>query len=151
MTAAWLIGVSDVVPGSSANQVDAMLITVIVVLVGVIAMFAKLLSLGKTSVQQTSEINNAVNNVGPGGTRLYDKVANIEEKLGTLIEAQADFTARGWRSLPDDIGNATQLTLTIRHMQNEVQANTQARTTMIRQLDRIEKFMMACPQCDPRT
>lgn len=63
--------------------------------------------------------NSAVNNVGPGEHRLYDKIGFLQKGMEHLIEANDQFNRKGWNSLPQDINTASGLTEVIRELQND--------------------------------
>jgi len=72
----------------------------------------------KTAAEQATEANKAVNNVGPGDHRLYDKISSIEKNVEHLIRDQETFDSHGWETLPQDLGTAVGLTTTIRDLQH---------------------------------
>ena len=81
--------------------------------------------LARDSNVQISAVNRAVNDVGPGEHRLYDKVTHNSETLARVEDAlvrlqldQETFDSHGWETLPQDINTAVGLTTTIRDLQN---------------------------------
>lgn len=80
-------------------------------------------------VRQTRQINNAVNNVGPGGVPLservnilIDRTERLDEQVSTVSAAQHAFEERGWSGLPADMSTAGDLTSTVRQIQAELAA-----------------------------
>lgn len=67
---------------------------------------------------QASAANSAVNNIGPGEHRMYDKIEMIRADIEALVAAQEDFAKRGWQSLPPDLATSSALTSTIRDLQH---------------------------------
>ena len=62
--------------------------------------------------------NRAVNNVGPGEHRMYDKIEMIRANVESLVQAHEEFAKRGWQTLPDDLATSSALTSTIRELQH---------------------------------
>ena len=95
------------------------LVAVVVSLVGLIGLMWKTLAHSKEAAVEARQANAAVNNTGPGEHRLYDKISLIEKEIGRLVEAETDFTEKGWRNLPEDLNTALGLTETIRSIQRD--------------------------------
>ena len=74
--------------------------------------------IAKDGVDQISQVNNAVNNIGPGEHRLYDMISLIRSDIEYLTNEQRNFAAKGWNSLPEDINTAVGLTSVIRDLQH---------------------------------
>ena len=101
------------------------------ILAGVLTSLIVVLYYVVRTFQSSNEVNKAVNNIGPGETRLYDQVvallelaaemkvnqAEIVKDMTVLVDAQNDFSEKGWRRLPPYIGDASALTETIRRLQ----------------------------------
>jgi len=102
------------------TSIAAILGTLVVGLLAVIVLLVKTMSEVKTGSQQAAAVNDAVNNIGPGGVRLYDRVSHIDQAVAELRQAQTDFAKRGWGALPDDIATASGLTEVIRDIQHEI-------------------------------
>lgn len=75
-------------------------------------------TIAKGAAQTVEDVNKAVNNIGPGEHRLYDKVDRIEKSVVKLEADQEEFDSHGWDNLPADLNNAVVLTSTIRELQN---------------------------------
>lgn len=70
------------------------------------------------TLKYSMKAEHAVNGVGEGEHRLFDKVHLIQEQVTMLLDFQKDHERRGWRSLPDDLNTAAGLTQTIRSLQD---------------------------------
>lgn len=82
----------------------------------------------ETAAQQATAANAAVNNVGPGQHKLYDMMFQVHttneqllKDVTALVEAQRDFTKRGWANLPEPINTALGLTTTILDLQRHAE------------------------------
>ena len=99
-------------------QVILMLGALLSTLVAALVYLAKSYINTKIAAEQSTEANKAVNNVGPGDHRLYDKISSIEKNVEHLIRDQETFDSHGWETLPQDLGTAVGLTTTIRDLQH---------------------------------
>ena len=71
----------------------------------------------RTGAEQATAANAAVNHTKEGDRRLYDLVDRIKDDVAELKAHQRRFDSHGWDALPDDIGDAPNLTATIRSLQ----------------------------------
>ena len=101
------------------EQIILALIAIIATAIAGLVYTIKNNSLVKEGSKAAQQVNQAVNNVGPGEHRLYDMVAMIRDEIKYLTEAQHDFANKGWATLPADIGTASRLTETIRDLQSK--------------------------------
>ena len=106
-------------------------ISTVGILAGVLAALITVLYYVVRTFQASNEVNKAVNNVGPGETRIYDQVVSLLElaaemkanqneivkDVAAIVDTQNAFSEKGWMRLPSDIGDATALTETIRRLQ----------------------------------
>ena len=106
-------------------------ISTIGILAGVLAALITVLYYVVRTFQSSDQVNKAVNNIGPGEVRLYDQVVTLLElaaemkvnqneivkDMAVLMDAHNDYSDKGWRRLPPDIGDASALTETIRRLQ----------------------------------
>lgn len=112
--------VSPVIHPDHSEVALATLGVIVTGLLGMLWLLVKTLAHSRTAADEATAANQAVNNTsGPGEHRLYDKVTAMQNDLEQLVEAQDDFTEKGWRSLPDDIATAVGLTEVIRDLQHE--------------------------------
>jgi len=88
----------------------------------------------KDTQKQVAEVNNAVNNIGPGEHRLYDKVSHALEaikaqdiRIELIISETAkntafwdDFHVR-WGRLPEDLDDGTDVVLMVRDVQRKLE------------------------------
>jgi len=72
----------------------------------------------KRGASQAKQANAAVNNVGPGEHRLFDKVSHLADAMDRIEAKQDQFDMKGWPSLPSDINTAAGLTEVIRDLQH---------------------------------
>jgi hypothetical protein len=153
----WLMAAVDngtgnatksIVEGVSATQDQIML--ALIALVGTsIAALVYIIRNGRTAqgaaddaavaAKQATAANNAVNNVGPGKSTLYNMVERIDKRsaetnekvaglsadmravktdVTRLKKEQDEYDSHGWGTLPLDLGTAVGLTTTIRDLQN---------------------------------
>ena len=111
------------------------LVAILVTLAGILAVVIK-------SWQEARAANNAVNNIGPGEHRLYDRIQMIHDEVMHLREGEEQFQSKGWPSLPEDLGSAAALTSTIRDLQrsrDEILARLAELSDLIRAHDRWER------------
>lgn len=89
----------------------------------------------KEAAYFSKKAEHAVNGVGEGDHRLYDRVDMIAQEVSSLLEFREEYRKSGWELLPTDIGNAISLTTTIRALQ--------ASTIDIKEsLDKIEELLL---------
>ena len=114
-------GVRDAVNGIADSHDQIMLAMIAVVAAAVAALvFVIRNSVNiKIAAEQATQANKAVNNVGPGEHRLYDKIATMAETVAELKKGQEEFADHGWENLPDDLGDSVALTMTIRDLQHD--------------------------------
>lgn len=105
----------------------------------VIVLMAKTLVNSRIAAQQSTAANRATNGTGPGEHRLYDMVSHIREEISVLTEAQADFHRRGWRNLPDDLNDATKLTLKLRGLEASELADKEAHAAILADLQKLHE------------
>lgn len=92
----------------------------------------------KRGAMEAKAANSAVNNIGPGEHRLYDKVANIDHALAILNTRQEDFDEKGWEhGLPDDLNSAPKLTQTVRELQAQAETNTDEHKQIMSRIDKL--------------
>jgi len=135
------VALSVPIDGDVTNSLITVIGALTVLLVVLLGIATKSLSYAKTAAGESSMANQAVNNVGPGAHRLYDQVVHINEKISALAEAQEDFTQKGWRHLPSDIGDALALTVTIRQLQEAVANDKIAHDEIKTELNGLMNFM----------
>jgi hypothetical protein len=108
--------------------------SVTLALAAVITMLAGVLGVTIKGMQHSREANRAVNDVGTGETRIFEKVSNTEIDVAKLVATQERFAALGWATLPPDIHDAVGLTTTIRALQHAADENTADHDTIKAQL-----------------
>lgn len=113
------VPVGEIRNEEEVRMLTGALVAVVSGMIGMMWLLVKTLAHSKDAAQEARQTNAAVNNTGPGQHRLYDKISLIESEIGKLVEAQNDFTEKGWRNLPDDLGTALGLTETIRAIQRD--------------------------------
>ena len=89
------------------------------------------------AANESISTNNAVNNVGPGAPTIYSEVQHIKAAVDALLAANQEFSDKGWRSLPVDIGTAAGLTETIRDLQHEVRDLQHENRVQTKQVDTV--------------
>ena len=130
------VGVRDQVE-SIANTNDQVVMALIAIVGTSIAALVYVIRngrLAKDSNAQISAVNRAVNDIGPGEHRLWDKIDNIEKSLTHLEVDQETFDSHGWETLPADLNTAVGLTTTIRDLQNGHAAVNEKLDTIIEEL-----------------
>lgn len=101
-----------------SDQVLLALIAVIATSVAALVFVIRNMNISKVAAEQATAANSAVNNVGPGQHRMYDKISRIEEHVEKLLKDQDRFDSHGWETLPNDLNTAVALTQTIRQLQH---------------------------------
>lgn len=119
---------------SQTDQVALAALAIVATLAGVIVLLVK-------TYQQSRAANAAVNNIGPGDHSLWDQVTFIREDVSALVDAQRQFSEKGWSTLPDDIGTSARLTETIRHLQHAAESNTAEHSVILEQLSELSRFV----------
>lgn len=119
---------------SGEHQITLALIGVGATLVAALVYVVKAYTNAKVAAEQATAANQAVNNVGPGQHNLYDMVASQSKTLERLVDAQNDFTERGWRRLPDDLSTSAKLTETIRELQHHDHGIDETINTILEEL-----------------
>jgi len=114
----------------TSSQIIVALIALIGTCVSILGIAIRNGSTAKEGLKQATQANSAVNNIGPGEHRLYDKVKHIEEAVTKLVTLQEQFDAHGWETLPPDLNTAVGLTVSIRDLQNHY-ASTQEKLDQI--------------------
>ena len=90
------------------------------------------------------EANAAVNDVGTGELRIYEKVSRIDDVVGRLEKHQDDFDAKGWETgLPVDMNSAPKLTETIRGLQHQAELHSAHFDTVNGKLDKVLEDLTA--------
>ena len=113
-------GVKDSVE-SIADRHDQIMLALIALVATSIAALVWVIKSGrlaKDSNEQIAAVNRAVNDIGPGEHRLWDKIDNIEKAVVHLEHDQETFDSHGWETLPADLNTAVGLTTTIRDLQD---------------------------------
>ena len=113
-----IIESAGITPDVTNAQIIVALIAVLATCVGILGYVIKNASTSKRGLEQATQANSAVNNIGPGEHRLYDKITGIEASVQKLIEIQEKFSDHGWETLPPDLNTAVGLTVTIRELQH---------------------------------
>jgi len=108
------------------GTLTAVIVALGVLLIALLGIATKALGYSRTAASQSGQANSAVNNIGGGDHRLYDRIEHLHERLSVLVDAQEDFQRKGWPNLPSDIGDATALTLTIRQLQAAADSDKKA-------------------------
>ena len=101
------------------NVTFGVLAAVVTGLIGMMWLLVKTLAHSKEASVQAGAANRAVNDVGETDQRLYDMVSTMKEDLEVLLVAQTDFSEKGWKHLPSDIGDAPALTEKIRGLERD--------------------------------
>jgi hypothetical protein len=97
----------------------------------------------KGAAQDASDINKAVNNIGPGEHRLYDMISMVRDDMAKVTEAQEEFSKKGWATLPPDIASASGLTEVIRSLQNSDKAQHEKMDQILKALDEHVQWEMS--------
>jgi len=113
-------------------QVILLLGTLLSTVVAALVYLVKGYGNSKIAAEQSTAANRAVNDIGPGDHRLYDKVTMIAEDTHTnrkaiekLIANQEQFDAHGWENLPQDMDDAVSLTEKIRGLERGRDSNAE--------------------------
>ena len=120
-------------------------------LVVLLASFAVLAGLVWRTYGHAKEASGAVNGVGPGEHRLYERVAVLHQMMVHLTERhehmtihlreitsfQREFSDKGWRSLPEGIDTGTGLASTIQALEQEAKQNREEHARIMELLDRL--------------
>ena len=104
--------------GGEHDQIILAALAIISMMAASLVYLIRTSSNAKTAAQQSTAANKAVNDTTFGEHRLYDKVTHLDEKVSKLVATQEEFATHGWGNLPPDIGNAVNLTGTIRELQH---------------------------------
>lgn len=106
---------------SIADTNDQIIFALIAIIASSVAALVYVIRQGKLvkdSHDEIQQVNRAVNDIGPGEHRLWDKIDNIEKAVDRLSQDQETFDSHGWETLPPDLNSAVNLTTTIRDLQN---------------------------------
>ena len=113
------------VSGDAHVQVILILGGLLVTLVSAFVYIVKGAKSAEVAATQSSAANQAVNNVGAGEHRLYDKISHIlalaqtnAKNIEKLVKIQDEFSDLGWQHLPPDLHDAVALTSTVRELQH---------------------------------
>lgn len=144
---------SDAISGSSSDQVVLALISIIAIAVGALVFVIKngkvardtneqvtnTISTIQDTNAQITQVNRAVNNIGPGDHRLYDKVAlavneleEVKDILGYVTEEIKQNRVNwknfhtAWDSLPDGMNNASDLAKSLLEIRGDIAKVQQA-------------------------
>ena len=129
---------------ASNTQIILGLIAVLATCVGILGYVIKNSSTAKQALEQTTQVNRAVNNVGPGEHRLYDKISGLESSVNKLVEIQEKFSEHGWETLPPDLNTAVGLTVSIRELQTNYHVvNSKLDEILVNLQDHVEWEMQA--------
>lgn len=85
--------------------------------------------------------DDAVNGIGPGQHRLYDKVDAICESVEKLNAWHEEMQEQGWSHLPPDLHDSVGITLTIRELQRQAVTNKQDHEMLRNRLDEIVRTL----------
>jgi len=114
------------------DQIVLAIIALASMLAAALVYLAKGYGNSKIAAEQSTAANRAVNDIGPGDHRLYDKVTMIAEDTHTnrkaiekLIANQEQFDAHGWENLPQDMDDAVSLTEKIRGLERGRDSNAE--------------------------
>lgn len=118
----------------SNQQIVLALIAVVATSVAALVFVIRNTTISKVAAEQATQANEAVNNVGPGQHRLYDKITSIEKSVTRLLRDQETFDSHGWETLPADLNTAVALTQTIRDLQNNHKSFNDKIDTLISEL-----------------
>lgn len=119
---------------SNQDQIILALIAIIGTSVAALVYTIRNNTIAKGASEQVRQVNNAVNNIGPGEHRLYDKVDRIEKSVSKLEADQEEFDSHGWENLPPDLNNAVMLTSTIRDLQNHHESLNEKLDTILAEI-----------------
>jgi hypothetical protein len=108
---------------AASTEVVLGLIAIITLLSGGLVYIVKNYNSTKEVLVQSTAVNNAVNNVGPGESRIYDMVLDIKLSVDKLKEDAEARALKGWDSLPSDLANAPAVVETIREIQHDIVDN----------------------------
>lgn len=124
---------AEAVARTSSDQIVLALIAVIAASVGALVFVIRNGKVARDTNVQISEVNKAVNNIGPGEHRLYDKVTHIlvdlsEVKanvstLTTLVEQHSIFWEnlhQRWGTSTHEPGPTNEMTVALKEIREEV-------------------------------
>ena len=128
-----MIGAADIsTTVGNHEQIIIALVAVITALIGILAVSIK-------GMLHSKAANQAVNDVGSGEVKIYEKVTRIDEAVTRLVMAQTEFESKGWsHGLPTDFDTAPGLTDTIRKLQAKDDRNSEEHAVIGEKLDKIE-------------
>ena len=127
-----LLGAVATTGQATHDQVILALIGLAVALVGILGVSIK-------GMQHSRAANRAVNDVGSGELKIYEKVTRIDTTVTALGLAQTEFEQKGWaHGLPPDFDTAPGLTDTIRKLQQKDDRNSEEHAVIGEKLDKIE-------------
>ena len=129
-------GVRDTV-SDLAQENDIIVVALLGMLTTMVAALiylAKMYANTKVAADQSTQANQAVNNVAPGTGSISENVRHINDQVNKLIAVQEEFSQHGWSSLPTDIGDAVGLTTTIRDLQSHAKHVNGQLDTIIEEL-----------------
>lgn len=126
--------IAEAVANTSSDNIVLALIAVIATSVGALVFVIRAAAtVSKDTNQQVSEVNNAVNNIGPGEHRLYDKVDHISRELASVTATLNSVSQElrdhrtnwekfnaSWGSLPPEMDTAADLAVVIEHIRDDV-------------------------------
>jgi hypothetical protein len=136
--------------GQSLSDSETQIVLALIALIGTsiaaLVYTIKNNSIGKSIAIDASEANRAVNNVGPGEHRLYDKVSTVITEMSAIKshihehqEKWDEFNAR-WGNLPEALGNGANLVVTIHDIRNSVASVSEKVSTLDSKLDEYIKW-----------
>ena len=113
----------DLVPIASEHDDEIKLLVgsiifVVSALVGMLTLMTKTLANARTAATKATGTYDAVNGVGQGEHRLYDKVGHIAADVEMLVETNQKFQAKGFAGMSQDLATGPALEHTIREIQN---------------------------------
>lgn len=109
-------GAADVV--DSVGVTGSLAVVILLMVGAVLYLVASARKQIDSAAAHAEAANRAVNNVGPGEHRMYDKIDMIRQDVEMLVRAQEEFAKRGWHTLPPDLSSSAALTSTIRELQH---------------------------------
>lgn len=115
------------------------------VLLSMVGLLVWLIKQQRSANATADETLSAVNGVGPGEHRLYQRVAMIASDVEQLVDTQKQFRDLGWQNLPDGrdgtpaLHDAVQLTQTISSLQQAERDNRAAHAQLLDGIDQINR------------
>lgn len=127
-----------VIEATDHDQIIMGLIALLATLVTGLVYMVKTYTQTKVAATKATGAYEAVNGIGPGEHRLYDKVTHLDNKITEIALKQDDFDTRGWPSLPADLATSAGLTEVIRDLQHAATLERTDHDAIIVKLDQME-------------